>query len=107
MGTLIQLYGTTKSTHRMAGGHVALLEHAGADGADLGPVVGAEDGGHQVAAEGRTGPGHIAGFFVDVQGSAVGGQAGFQPAAHPGTQIPAVVGGTDEIGRASCRERVF
>jgi len=34
----------------MAGGHVALLEHAGADGADLGPVVGAEDGGHQVAA---------------------------------------------------------
>ena len=59
-------------------------------------MIGAEDGGHQVAAEGGTGPGHVAALLVDVQAGAVGGQAGLQAAADAGAQIAAVVGGADE-----------
>ena len=59
-------------------------------------MIGAEDGGHQVAAEGGTGPSHVAALLVDVQAGAVGGQAGLQAAADTGAQIAAVVGGADE-----------
>ena len=75
---------------------LALLEHAGTHRADLGTVIRAQDGGHQVAAESGTGPRHVAALRVDVQAGAVGRQAGLQAAGHPGAQIPTVVGGANE-----------
>ena len=78
-----------------------LLEHAGADRAHLGPVVRAHDDGHQVAAEGGTGPAHTAGGLIHVQAGAVGGQARVQPTGYPGSQVPTVGSCADEhAGRA-------
>ena len=93
------------------------LHHAGTDGGHLGTVVGADDGGHQMAAEGGTGHlqvtvvlklgvVHINGrggleeglvlLHIHVQVGAVGGQAGLQAGSHAGAQVAADVGGADE-----------
>ncbi len=70
--------------------------HLGPDGAHLGPPVFAEDGGHDVAAEG--GPGHEeeTGILFDVQTGAVGGEAGSQPGGRHARQIPPQMGGAHE-----------
>jgi len=75
---------------------LALLEHTGTHCADLGTVIRAQDGGHQVAAESGTGPRHVAALRVDVQAGAVGRQAGLQAAGHTGAQVAAVVGRADQ-----------
>ena len=66
-----------------------LLVHAGTAGAQLGEGEGAQNGGHQVAAEGGTGPGDTAGLLVDVQGGAVSGQTGLQTAGDTGAKVTA------------------
>ena len=52
-----------------------------------------DDGGHDIAAEGRAGLEQQALFRVDGEGGAVGGQAGLQARGHPGDEGPAGVGG--------------
>ena len=42
------------------------FEYAGPHRAQLWPVVRAQDGGHQIAAEGWAGPGHIAAFLIHI-----------------------------------------
>ena len=48
-----------------------LFEHARADRADLGTVVGTEDGGHQVSSKGRTRPCHVAAFLINIKARTV------------------------------------
>ena len=79
-------------------GH-ALFEHTGTHGAHLGPVVGAQDFRHQVTAKGRTGPGDIAGFFVNAQFGAVRRQTSANFGRHTGSHITAVIGSANEHGR--------
>jgi hypothetical protein len=93
------------------------LHDAGTHGGHLGTEAGADDGGHQVTAEGRTGHlqvgvllelgvVHVDGggglqeglvlLHVHVQVGAVGGQAGVQAGRAAGAQVTADVGGADE-----------
>ena len=96
----------------------SLLHDAGADGGHLGTEPGADDGGHQVAAESRTGHLQVAVLVVesllgqvdgralgqevhvllgvDVQVGGVGGQAGVQPGGAAGAQVAADVGRADQ-----------
>lgn len=79
----------------LVGGH--FLHDAGADGAHLRAVVLAEDGGHEVAAEGRTGHAELVGLVVaDLQLGGVGGEAGAVAGADAGAEVAADGGGADE-----------
>ena len=77
-------------------GLLALLEDARAHCADLRTVVGAEDGRHQIAAEGRTGPGDIAALLINIQRGAVRGQAGLEAAGYARAKVAAVIGRADQ-----------
>ena len=80
-----------------------LLIHARTAGADLGESEGAQNGGHQVAAERGTGPSNLAGGLVDVQRSTVSGQTGLQTTSHTGAQVTAQGGCTHQNGGGAVR----
>ncbi len=77
------------------GGH--FLHDARADGAHLRAVVLAEDGGHEVAAEGGTGHAELMGLVVaDFQLGGIGSEAGAVAGADTGTEVAADGGGANE-----------
>ena len=67
----------------------SLRHHAGTDGRHLRTVLGAFDGSHQVAAEGRTGHFELVRLFVDRQLGAVCRQAGAQTGGDARSQVTA------------------
>ena len=69
------------------------LEDAGPGRGHLGKGAGGDDGGHDVAAEGRAGLEQKALFRVDGKRGAVRGEAGFKRRRHLGDKGPARIGG--------------
>ncbi len=79
----------------LVGGH--FLHDAGADGGHLRAVVLAEDGGHEVAAEGGTGHAELMGLVVaDFQLGGIGGEAGAVAGADAGAEVAADGGGANK-----------
>ena len=72
------------------------LKDAGPGRGHLGVGAGSDDGGHDVAAEGRAGLEQEALVRVDGKGGAVRGEAGFQGRGHLGDKSPAQVGGSGQ-----------
>ena len=77
----------------------SLGHYAGAHGGHLRTVLGALDGGHQVAAECRTGHFELMGFLVDGQLGTVGGQAGAQTGCNSRRKVAADGRGTEHQDR--------
>ena len=73
----------------------------------LRPVVGRNDGRHDVAAEGRTGLVQVAGLGVDIEHRAVGGEAGIELRGDLGNERTADRGraGEDDLGLVERCER--
>ncbi len=94
---LIELDGVVDDFALAGGVGGEFLHHAGTDGRHLGAMFFAENGGHEVAAEGGTGHAEFVSFVVaDFELGGVGGEAGQVACGDTGPQVAADGGGTDQ-----------
>ena len=75
---------------------VSPLHDPGTYRGHLWPILRTNDGGHQIATEGRPGLQQFPVRRIDFQFGAVSGQAGSQPSCQTGGNVPPVGRGSDE-----------